>query len=135
METMGEAERAAPGPAVANLFNPVPVQRVRLLLARGEVAAAARWTQQRGLAADDEPTYAREREHLVLARVLLAQGRSRPALALLDRLHAPAADLGRIGSVIAIEALQALAPDGDQATAVDRLAEALTPGLRPGVRR
>ena len=51
LEAMGEAERAAPGPAVANLFNPVPAQRARLLLAQGQVAEAARWTQQRSLAA------------------------------------------------------------------------------------
>jgi LuxR family maltose regulon positive regulatory protein len=128
LEAMGEAERAAPGPAVANLFNPVPVQRARLLLAQGDVAAAARWTQQRGLAADDEPSYQKEQEHLVLARVLLAQDRPGAALALLDRLHAPAAALGRIGSVIEIQVLQALvlAADGDQAAAVDRLAGALT---------
>ena len=128
LEAIGEAERAAPGPAVANLFNPVPAQRARLLLAQGQVAAAARWTQQRSLAADDEPAYQKEQEHLVLARVLLAQDRPRPALALLDRLHAPAAAQGRAGSVIEIQALQALAlaADGDQAAAVDRLAGALT---------
>jgi LuxR family maltose regulon positive regulatory protein len=125
LEAMGEAERAAPGPAVANLFNPVPAQRARLLLAQGEVAAAARWTQERGLGADDEPTYQKEQEHLVLARVLLAQDRPRPALALLDRLHAPAAVQGRIGSVIEIQALQALAASSGEA-AVDRLAGALT---------
>jgi LuxR family maltose regulon positive regulatory protein len=128
LEAIGEAERAAPGPAVADLFNPVPAQRARLLLAQGQVAAAARWTQQRGLADDDEPAYLREREHLVLARVLLAQDRPRPALALLDRLHAPAAAQGRAGSVIEIQALQALAlaAAGDQDAAVDVLAGALT---------
>jgi ATP/maltotriose-dependent transcriptional regulator MalT len=128
MEAIGEAERAAPGPAVANLFNPIPAQRARLLLARGEVAAAARWTQERGLGADDEPVYQKEREYLVLARVLLAQDRPGPALALLGRLHATAAAQGRAGSVIEIQALQALAlaASGDETAAVDRLAEALT---------
>ncbi len=128
MAAMGEAGRAAPGPAVASMFNPVPLQRARLLLAGGEVAAAARWTQQRGLAADDEPVYQKEQEHLVLARVLLAQDRPRPALALLDRLHAAAAAQGRTGSVIEVQALQALAlaASGDEAAAVDRLAGALT---------
>jgi LuxR family maltose regulon positive regulatory protein len=128
LEAIGEAERAAPGPAVANLFNPVPAQRARLLHAQGEVAGAARWTQERGLGADDDPAYQKEREHLVLARVLLAQGRPGPALALLDRLHASAAAQGRIGSVIEIQALQALAlaASGDEAAAVDALAEALT---------
>ena len=48
----------------------------------------------------------------MLARVLLAQDYPRPALALLDRLHAPAADLGRTGSVIENQALQALGAGG-----------------------
>ena len=43
LEAMGEAELAAPGPA--SLLNPVPAQRARLLLAQGDIAAAAAWTQ------------------------------------------------------------------------------------------
>ena len=105
---MGEAERAMPGPAVG-LINPVPAQRARLLLARGEVAAAARWTQERGLGPDDEPTYPREPEYLVLARVLLTEDRPGPALALLDRMLAAAAAQDRAGSIIEIQALRALA--------------------------
>ena len=133
-EAMGEAERAAPSPSVTVLFNPVPAQRARLLLAQGEVAAAARWTEQRGLGPDDEPGYPREPEYLVLARVLLAHDRPGPALALLGRLHAAAATQGRIGSVIEIRALQALAlaASGDDAAAVDALAEALTLGHPEG---
>ena len=74
----GRAGRA--GPAVTSLLNPVPAQRARLLLAQGEVTAAARWTEERGLGPDDEPGYPREPEYLVLARVLLAQDRPGPAL-------------------------------------------------------
>src|SRR5207245_3419600 len=59
LDAMGEAERAAPGPAVG-LINPVPAQRARLLLAQGDVAGAALWTQKLGLRADDEPCYSRE---------------------------------------------------------------------------
>jgi LuxR family maltose regulon positive regulatory protein len=127
-QAMCEAERAAPGRGVTGLLNPVPAQRARLLLAQGKVAAAARWAQERGLGADDEPDYPREREHLVLARVLLAQGRSGPALALLERLHAAAAAQGRAGSIIEISALRALAlaAGGEETAAVDALAGALT---------
>jgi LuxR family maltose regulon positive regulatory protein len=50
------------------------------------VDGAARWTKENGLRAEDEPRYASEPDHLVLARVLLAQGRPGQALALLDRL-------------------------------------------------
>ena len=72
-EAMAEAERIAPDPAMTGLLNPVPVQRARLLLAQGHVAAAAQWTQEKGLAASDEPDFAREPGHLLLARVLLTQ--------------------------------------------------------------
>ncbi|HXZ76804.1 MAG TPA: tetratricopeptide repeat protein, partial [Streptosporangiaceae bacterium] len=90
-EAMGEAGRVAPGPGVASLLNPVPAQRARLLLAQGEVDAAARWVEERGLTPDDEPGYPREPEYLVLARVLLAQDRPTPALELLGRPASAAA--------------------------------------------
>jgi ATP/maltotriose-dependent transcriptional regulator MalT len=128
LAAIGEAEQIAPGPSLATLFSPVPAQRARLLLLQGEIAAAARWTQENGLDADDESDYSREREHLVLARVLLAQDQAAEALALLDRLHAAAAAQDRAGSLIEIGALRALtlAARGDADRAVDALAEALT---------
>ncbi len=127
LEAMGEAEQVAPGPGVTGLLNPVPAQRARLLLAQGDIAAAARWTEECGLGADDEPTYQREREYLVLARVLIAEDRPGPALGLLERLHAAAAAQDRTGSIIEIQALQALAlaAAGDQNAAVNALAQAL----------
>ena len=64
----------------------------------------------------------------MLARVLLAQARPGPALALLDRLYAAAAAQDRVGSLIEIGALRALAlaASGDADRAVDALADALT---------
>ena len=94
LEAMGEAGQAGLSPQVITLFNPVPSQRARLLLAQGDTAAAARWTQQRGLRPDDEPGYPQEREYLVLARVLLAQDRPGQALTLLDRLLDPGGHRG-----------------------------------------
>ena len=128
LAAMGEAGQAGLSPQVITLFNPVPSQRARLLLAQGDTAAAARWTQQRGLRPDDEPGYPQEREYLVLARVLLAQDRPGQALTLLDRLLARAATGGRIGSVIEIRALQALAHQArrDEPAAMAALVEALT---------
>ena len=128
LEAMGEAERVAPSRGVASLLNPAPALRARLLLAHGELAAAAGWTQERGLGAGDEPSYPREPEYLVLARVLLAQDRPDQALALLGRLHGLAAAQGRLGSLIEIQALRALAlaGGGEEAGAVAVLAEALT---------
>jgi LuxR family transcriptional regulator, maltose regulon positive regulatory protein len=127
-EAIGEAEQVAPSPDVAaDVLSPVGVQRARLALAQGRVADAARWATQRGLQAGDEPSYLREREQLVLARVLLAGSHGDQALGLLVRLHDLAASQGRVGSVIEILALQALALDalGDQAGARAALAEAL----------
>jgi ATP/maltotriose-dependent transcriptional regulator MalT len=128
LEAIGEAERVAPSPDVTSLLNPVPAQRARLLLAQGDLAAAARWTQQRGLRPDDEVSYQREPECLVLARVLLAHDRPDQALGLLERLHALAATQQRLGSVIEIQALRALAlaASGEEAGAVATLAETLT---------
>ena len=128
LDAIDEAEQVAPGPGVAGLLNPVPAQRARLLLAQGDVAAAARWTQQCGLGADDELSYPKEPEYLVLARVLLAQDIPDRALALLERLLAAATAQGRMGSVIGVRVLQALAlvASGDEAAALTALAEALT---------
>jgi LuxR family maltose regulon positive regulatory protein len=125
LEAIGDAGHT--WPATAGLLNPYPAQRARLLLAQGDVAAAARWTHESGLRADDEPRYPREPGFLVLARVLLAQQRPGEAMALLDRLHAAAVAQDRAGSLIEVGALRALAlaacgQDGD---AVDALADVL----------
>jgi LuxR family transcriptional regulator, maltose regulon positive regulatory protein len=118
-------------------MNPIPALRARLALAHGEVAEAARWAMERGLGADDQPSYPREREYLVLARVLLAEQAPQRALELLERLHARAVAQGRTGSVIEIQALRALALDagGDRAGALAALAEALALGAPEGYLR
>ena len=125
LAAMGEAVLAAPGPP--GLVNPVPAQRARLLLTQGDLGGAAHWAEETGLGPDDEPEFPREPGQLVLARVLLAQGRPGPALALLDRLHAAAAAQDRTGSLIEIRALRALAlaAGGDGPAALDALASAL----------
>jgi LuxR family maltose regulon positive regulatory protein len=118
----GQAAPGSPGP-----LNPVPARRARLLLAQGDLAAAARFAPENGLGPDDEPSYAREPGYLVLARILLAQDRPGQALALLDRLHAAAVAQGRTGSLIETGVLRALAlaATGDEAGAVTALAGAL----------
>jgi LuxR family transcriptional regulator, maltose regulon positive regulatory protein len=125
---MGEAGQAELSPQVVALFNPVPSQRARLLLAQGDVAAASQWAKAAGLSPQDEPDYPREPAYLLLARVLLAQDRPGPALTLLQRLLATAQNQGRIGNVIEIQALRALALSarGDHAGALGALAEAVT---------
>lgn len=110
-----------------DLFNPVAVQRARLLLAQGEVAEVARWAAGRGLDAEDRLSYLGEPGHLVLARLLLAQGAVARARRLLGQLRAAAAAGGRTGSVIELRALEALALEasGDTPAALTALTEAL----------
>jgi LuxR family maltose regulon positive regulatory protein len=134
LEAMGEAGQVELSPQVIPLLNPVPAQRARLLLAQGDVDAAAQWTTSAGLSPDDEPDYPREPAFLVLARVLLAQNDPGPALTLLQRLLGAAASQGRAGSVIEIQALRALAlaARGDHAAALGALTEALTLACQPG---
>jgi LuxR family maltose regulon positive regulatory protein len=137
LDAIEEAGRVAPSPTLAALVNPVPAQRARLLLAQGDLAAATRWTDERGLDPDDQPSYPREPEYLVLARVLLAGGQADRALRLLQRWHALAAAQERAGSVIELQALQALAQAarGDHPAALAALAEALRLGATEGYLR
>jgi LuxR family maltose regulon positive regulatory protein len=134
LEAMGEAGQVELSPQVITLLNPVPSQRARLLLAQGDVRAAAQWTTAAGLSPDDEPDYPREPAYLVLARVLLARNEPGPAVTLLQRVLDAAASQGRTGSVIEIQALRALAlaAHGDHASALGALAEALTLARRHG---
>lgn len=129
-----EAVRVAPGRAFADVFDRAPADRARLLLASGDAEAAARWTTECGLSADDVPSQAREPAYLVLARVLIAQEQPDRALGLLERLHVAATSQGRIGSVVEIQALRALAlsAHGDEAGAVAALTDALRLGRAPG---
>ncbi|HET7516315.1 MAG TPA: hypothetical protein VFN05_01205 [Actinomycetes bacterium] len=97
------------------------------MLAHGEVSEAARWAGAGGWDALDDLRYQRERKHLVTARLLLAQGRPDQASALLERLHGPAVAQDRTGSVIEVQALQALSlgAAGDEASALSVLADAV----------
>jgi len=134
LEVMGEADQIELSPQVITLFNPVPTQRAQLLLAQGDVRAAAQWATAAGLSPDDEPDYSQEPAYLVLARVLLAQNHPEPALTLLQRLLDAAASQGRTGSIIEIQALRALAlaACGDHASALGALTEAVTLASRHG---
>ena len=127
-EAMIEAGQTGLSPQVAALLGPVPSLRARLLLAQGDVGAAAEWATAGGLSPDDVPDYPREPAYMVLARVLLAQHKPGPALTLLQRLLDAAASQGRADSIIEIQALRALAlaARGDHGSARDALTEALT---------
>jgi LuxR family maltose regulon positive regulatory protein len=90
--------------------------RAHLVLAQGNLAAALYWTQTSGVSATGALSYPHEREYLTLVRVRIAQGRQQPegsflpeALAMLERLLADAEPRARLGSVIEILLLRALA--------------------------
>jgi LuxR family maltose regulon positive regulatory protein len=111
--------------------------QAQVWLAQGDLPAAARWAEASGLSAEDDLDFPREVEYLTLARVRIAQARSdragmeRPlhdALHLLDRLLQAAETGARMGSVIEILILRALAlqTQGDLAGALAALERALT---------
>jgi LuxR family maltose regulon positive regulatory protein len=81
----------------------------RLWLAQGNLDRPSHLVQQSGIAVDDDIPYLREPEYLILLRVLLARGDHNAALALSERLLKPAEATHRMGQVIEILVLQALA--------------------------
>lgn len=109
LETMEEAYRVMMPAEVVALLNPVPAERARLLLARGNVKEVARWVEERGLQEEAEPGYAREQEYLLLARYLLARNMADRAIRLLERLGTAARAQSRVGSIIEVQVLEALA--------------------------
>jgi LuxR family transcriptional regulator, maltose regulon positive regulatory protein len=134
---MAEATQALPDPRLIDLFNPAPAQAARLALAQGRTTDAVRWVRDRGLDLAQEPSYPREREYLVLVRVLLAEQGPEQALGLLERLHAMAAAQKRTGSLVEIRVLQALALSAasDRPGALAALVEALALGAPEGYLR
>jgi LuxR family maltose regulon positive regulatory protein len=127
MDTLARDPRVAPSRGVTGLLNPIPSLRARLMLATGDVAAARRWATDRGLGPEDELTYPREPEYLALARILLAEDHAEQAVGLLGRLRSLAQSQGRVGSLVEIDALRAiaLAAAGQAASALATLSEVL----------
>jgi LuxR family maltose regulon positive regulatory protein len=103
-------------------IRPIAAMKARVQIAAGDLSSAADWARDRGIDVDDDPDYLHEYDHLTLARLLLAQHRAdqhpdrapgaslvAAVLALLDRMQAAATHAGRVGSVLEIRVLQALA--------------------------
>ena len=112
---LDEAERVYVGDYAPNV-QPIHATRARVLAARGDIAEARAWARDHQVTADDELSYLREYEHITLARILLAERAAtgtpealHDAVRLLDRLLTAAQKGGRIGSVIELEVLRALA--------------------------
>jgi LuxR family transcriptional regulator, maltose regulon positive regulatory protein len=100
----------------------VAAHRARLWVMQGNLAEAARWADERGLAAgsgDQEAPpevytsrYLRDVEGLIFARLLIRQRRPQEALAVLDNLQPSLEKQGEWAGVIEICLLQALALQG-----------------------
>ena len=114
---------------------PLAALKARIWATQGRVAEASEWARERGLSVDDDLSYLHEFEHVTLARVLIARyeservdGAVHDAARLLERLLHAAEEGGRIGSVIEILAMQALAHQahGDTSSALAPLERALS---------
>jgi LuxR family maltose regulon positive regulatory protein len=103
-------------------------QEARLRLSQGHLEQVARWAETCGLHPDDTAwPYRLEAGYLTLARVFIAQGQADAVLDLLLRLQQAAEADRRIGSLIEILVLSALArqAQGDAAGALAALENAL----------
>ena len=134
LDLLDEAERLYMSDFSPNV-RPVAALKTRVWVAQGRLAEALGWTREQGLSAHDDLSYVREFEHITLARVLLARYKSDReersvlgAMGLLERLLQAAEEGGRMGSVIEILVLQALAQEaqGDIPAALVPLERALT---------
>ncbi|HEX5915917.1 MAG TPA: tetratricopeptide repeat protein, partial [Rubrobacter sp.] len=133
LDLLDEAERQyveSPDPDV----RPVAALKTRVWVAQGRLTEALGWTRERGLSAHDDLSYLREFEHITLARVLIARYKSdreeryiHEAMGLLERLLIAAEEGGRMGSVMEMLVLQALAHEaqGDIPSALVPLDSAL----------
>jgi LuxR family maltose regulon positive regulatory protein len=97
-------------------FHPIDALKARMYLRQGRLSEAQDWVRERGLSVDDDLSYLGEFEHITLARLLIAQHQNDPlvgfvhqAIALLERLLQAAEAGRRMGSVIEILVVQALA--------------------------
>jgi len=74
--------------------------KARIWLMKGNLDRVVNWAKGRGLRLNDDLTPLREPEHIMLARILIAQGRLDDALGLLERLSKEGEKGGRILSQI-----------------------------------
>lgn len=125
LDLFDEAERAYVPDFFPNV-RPIAAMRARVLIRQGRLAEARRWQRDAGVDAADDLSFMREFEHITVARLLLAEEPT-AARDLLDRLLAAAESGERMGSVIEIAVLKALAlsAGGDGAAALGPLGHAL----------
>jgi LuxR family maltose regulon positive regulatory protein len=133
LDLLNEAE-----PLYVSDFSPnvrqILALKARVWIKQGELEKAFAWALTQKLSIDEEPSFLREFEQITFARILLAQYQDNStgsslqhAMGLLERLLKAAEAGGRMGSVIEILVLQALAyqMQGDVPTAMASLQRAL----------
>jgi LuxR family maltose regulon positive regulatory protein len=118
-QTQGNPEKAQAAMRVTEQLTsemPISPQRsilvrsdlARVWLAQGDLERLTQTIRKCGLTIEDEITYQREPEYMVLLRVLLSQSDHEAALSLSGRLLEQAQNGGRTGLVIELLILQAL---------------------------
>lgn len=108
-EVIGKAERLVQGRDYPYMRSVIAALRVRLWLARGNLAAASRWAREHSSRPGQELNLAREVEQIAQARVLIATGKPDEAQAVLTRLLQAAETGGRMARAIEVLTLQTLA--------------------------
>ena len=115
------------------ILDHLPAWLARIWLAEGELETASQWAATSGLDPGQEVTYLHEMSLIVLARVLIAEGRMDEADLLLQNLREAAQAGGRTSREIEILTLQALSRQAqgetDQAlTTLERALNLAEPG-------
>ncbi|MFC4102560.1 LuxR C-terminal-related transcriptional regulator [Paenibacillus xanthanilyticus] len=115
LDLLDQAERRYAGGLFPNA-RPAAALKARAWLAQGRLDEALDWARERSLSVRDDLSYLREYEHMTFARVLIAryrrdgeEGGMREALGFAARLLQAAEEGGRMGSVLDILIVQALA--------------------------
>lgn len=115
IEMLDEADRLYYRHPIPDV-RPLKALMARTLLAQGRLDEVQEWVRVQGLSVDDNVSYIHEFEHITLTRLLIAQYRKsriagyvHDATRLLGRLLKAAEESGRVGCVIEILVLQALA--------------------------
>ena len=134
LELLNEAERLYKRDPLPDI-RPITALKARIWLRQGQLTDALAWAREQGLSVNDALSYLREFEYITLARILIDQYRRDrikhsilEAMDLLTRLLQAADGGGRMGSVIELLVLLALAHEaqGNIPGALAPLERALT---------
>jgi LuxR family transcriptional regulator, maltose regulon positive regulatory protein len=115
--------------------HPISAMKARIWVAQSRLTKALEWVNEQGFSVDDDLSFLREYDHITWTRILIAQYQNdrsediiQAAMRLLTRLLKAAEEGKRIGSVIEILVLQALAyrAQGNITPALAALERALT---------